>query len=151
MQLFFMFLPIVASLIILIYALKKGFDRTAFYISAAVAMVIAMFMMKHNATWYGLLLALTVPLAVSYLIICLFLSWQEDRRRKSKENRVEILGENLGTADCTGKRFSFCFFARRFLDAACLEAYNLDSAIRQLDSRFDNSTIKKQEDHQKWQ
>ena len=41
MQLFFMFLPIVASLIILIYALKKGFDRTAFYISAAVAMVIA--------------------------------------------------------------------------------------------------------------
>ena len=65
MQLFFMFLPIVASLIILIYALKKGFDRTAFYISAAVAMVIAMFMMKHNATWYGLMLALTVPLAVS--------------------------------------------------------------------------------------
>ena len=45
MQLFFMFLPTVASLIILIYALKKGFDRTAFYISAAVAMVIAMFMM----------------------------------------------------------------------------------------------------------
>ena len=41
MQLFFMFLPIVASLIILIYALKKGFDRTAFYISAAIAMVIA--------------------------------------------------------------------------------------------------------------
>ena len=112
MQLFFMLLPIVASLIILIYALKKGFDRTAFYISAATAMVIAMFMMKHNATWYGLLLALTVPLAVSYLVICLFLSWQEDRRRKSKENRVEILGENLGTADCTGKRFSFCFFAR---------------------------------------
>ena len=79
MQLFFMLLPIVASLIILIYALK-----TAFYISAATAMVIAMFMMKHNATWYGLLLALTVPLAVSYLVICLFLSWQEDRRRKSK-------------------------------------------------------------------
>lgn len=86
MQLFFMFLPIVASLIILIYALKKGFDRTAFYISAAVAMVIAMFMMKHNATWHGLMLALTVPLAVSYLSICLFLSWQEDRQRKRKQN-----------------------------------------------------------------
>ena len=86
MQLFFMFLPIVASLIILIYALKKGFDRTAFYISAAVAMVIAMFMMKHNATGYGLMLALTVPLAVSYLGICLFLSWQEDRQRKRKQN-----------------------------------------------------------------
>ena len=43
MQLFFMLLPIVASLIILIYALKKGFDRTAFYIAAATAMVIAMF------------------------------------------------------------------------------------------------------------
>ena len=86
MQLFFMFLPIVASLIILIYALKKGFDRTAFYISAAVAMVIAMFMMKHDATWYGLMLALTVPLAVSYLSICLFLSWQEDRQRKRKQN-----------------------------------------------------------------
>ena len=65
MQLFFMFLPIVASLIILIYALKKGFDRTAFYISAAVAMVIAMFMMKHSAPWDGLMVALTVPLAVS--------------------------------------------------------------------------------------
>ena len=69
----------------LIDALKKGFDRTAFYISAAVAIVIAMFMMKHNATWYGLMLALTVPLAVSYLSICLFLSWQEDRQRKRKQ------------------------------------------------------------------
>ena len=79
MQLFFMFLPIVASVVILLYALKKGFD-----ISAAIAMVVAMFMMKHNATWYGLMLALTVPLAVSYLIICLFLSWQEDRAMKRK-------------------------------------------------------------------
>ena len=86
MQLFFMFLPIVASLIILIYALKKGFDRTAFYISAAVVSVIAMFMMKHNATCYGLMLALSVPLSVSYLSICLFLSLQEDRQRKRKQN-----------------------------------------------------------------
>ena len=76
MQLFFMFLPIVASVVILLYALKKGFDKTAFFISAAIAMVVAMFMMKHNATWYGLMLALTVPLAVSYLIIWLFLSCQ---------------------------------------------------------------------------
>ena len=65
MQLFFMFLPIVASVVILLYTLKKGFDKTAFFLSAAIAMVIAMFMMKHNATWYGLMLALTVPLAVS--------------------------------------------------------------------------------------
>ena len=86
MQLFFMFLPIVASVIILLYALSKGFDRTAFYVSAAAAMVIAMFMMKHNATWYGVMLALTVPLATSYLVICLFLSWHEDRQRKGKNN-----------------------------------------------------------------
>ena len=84
MQLFFMFLPIVASVVIVLYALKKGFDKTAYFISAAIAMVVAMFMMKHNATWYGLMLALTVPLAVSYLIICLFLSWQEDRAMKRK-------------------------------------------------------------------
>ncbi len=84
MQLFFMLLPIAASIIILLYALKKGFDKTAFFLSAAIAMVIAMFMMKHNATWYGILLALTVPLAVSYLIICLFLSLQEDRAMKRK-------------------------------------------------------------------
>ena len=84
MQLFFMLLPIVASLLILLYALKKGFDKTAFFLSAAIAMVIAMFMMEQNATWYGILLALTVPLAVSYLIICLFLSLREDRAMKRK-------------------------------------------------------------------
>ena len=84
MQLFFMFLPIVASVVILLYTLKKGFDKKAFFLSAAIAMVIAMFMMKHNATWYGLMLALTVPLAVSYLVICLFLSLQEDRAMKRK-------------------------------------------------------------------
>ena len=46
MQIFFMFLPIIGSLIIFLYALKKGFDKTAFFISASIAMVVAMFMMK---------------------------------------------------------------------------------------------------------
>ena len=82
MQIFFMFLPIIGSLIIFLYAIKKGFDKTAFFISASIAMVVAMFMMKNDATWYGIMLALTVPLAVSYLVICLILSIKEDRTMK---------------------------------------------------------------------
>ena len=86
MGLIFMFAPIVISIGVLIFAMKKGFNKTALYLSAAVAMVAAMFIMKYNGTWYGFFCALTIPFAATYVLICLFLSIQEDRERK-KEGR----------------------------------------------------------------
>ncbi len=82
MGLVFMFAPIVVSVGVLIYALKKGFHKNALYLSAAVSMVAAMFIMKYSGTWYGFFCALTVPMAVTYVLICFFLSLKEDRERK---------------------------------------------------------------------
>lgn len=88
MQIFFMLLPIIGSVIILLFALIKGFDKTALALSASIAMVIAMFMLKNDASWYGIMMALTVPLAFSYLVICLFLSLREDREMKAKAEEI---------------------------------------------------------------
>ena len=77
--------PVIVSVGVLIYALRKGFNKTALIISAAVAMVSEMFIMKYNDSWYAFLFALTVPLAVTYVVICMYLSVKEDRERKDRE------------------------------------------------------------------
>lgn len=80
MVLMIMLSPIIISVIVLIYALVKGFNKTALIISAAVAMVAEMFIMKYcSDSWYAFFFALTVPLAVTYVLICLFLSIREHR------------------------------------------------------------------------
>ena len=77
--------PIIVSVCVLIYALRKGFNTTALIVSASVAMVSEMFIMKYNDSWYAFLFALTVPLAVTYVVICMYLSVKEDRSRKDGE------------------------------------------------------------------
>lgn len=84
-MLLIMLAPIIVSVGVLIYALRKGFNKTALIVSAAVAMVSEMFIMKYNDSWYAFLFALTVPLAVSYVVICMYLSVREDRGMKDKE------------------------------------------------------------------
>ncbi len=71
--------PIIASVAVLVYALRHGFNKTALYASAGLAMVITMFAMKYSGTWYSFLMGLTVPFAVAYVLICLYLSVKEDR------------------------------------------------------------------------
>lgn len=71
-------LPPAAAVIILIVAIKKGFNKQAFFVSAGVTMLINMFTM-HDATWYGFLCTLTIPLAGIYVMICLGLSIKERR------------------------------------------------------------------------
>lgn len=95
MQLFFMLLPIIAAVIILVFALIRGFDKTALALSLSIAMVIAMFIMKYNGTWYSIIFALTVPLAVSYLIICMFLSMREDKAIAKAEQDVREQTERI--------------------------------------------------------
>lgn len=73
-----MFLPPVAAIIILIVAIKKGFNKEAFFVSAGITMVINMFAL-NKLTIYGLLCTLTIPLSAIYVIICLFLSLREHR------------------------------------------------------------------------
>lgn len=73
-----MLLPPAAAVIILIVAIKKGFNKQAFFVSAGVTMLINMFTM-HDATWYGFLCTLTIPLAGIYVMICLGLSIKERR------------------------------------------------------------------------
>lgn len=85
MMLIVMLAPIIVSVAVLIYALVKGFNKTALIISAAVAMVAEMLIMKHNDSWFAFFFALTVPLAVSYVVICLYLSVKEDRERSREE------------------------------------------------------------------
>lgn len=71
-------LPPVVSIIVLIIAIKKGFNKSALYISIGITMLINMFAM-HHLTLYGFLCTLTIPLTVIYLIICFFLSISERR------------------------------------------------------------------------
>lgn len=71
--------PIIISVIVLIYALRRSFNKRALVVSAAITMVVEMLMMKNNDTWYVFLFSLTVPLAVSYVAICLVLSIMERR------------------------------------------------------------------------
>ena len=71
--------PIIISVIVLIFALRKSFNKKALAVSAAITMVVEMLMMKSNDTWYVFLFSLTVPLAVSYVAICLVLSIRERR------------------------------------------------------------------------
>lgn len=74
--------PPLAAIIVLIVAIKNGFNKQAFFVSAGITMLINMFTM-HNATWYGFLCTLTIPLAGIYVLICLALSIKE--RRGGKE------------------------------------------------------------------
>ncbi|MCI8609419.1 MAG: hypothetical protein HFE73_07225 [Firmicutes bacterium] len=79
-MLWIMLSPIIVSVIVLIYALVKGFNKTALVIAASVAMVAEMFIMKYYSnSWYAFLFALTVPLAVTYVLLCLFLSIREHK------------------------------------------------------------------------
>ena len=73
--------PIIISVIVLIYALRRSFNKRALIVSAAITMVVEMMMMKNNDTWYVFLFSLTVPLAVSYVAICLVLSIMERREK----------------------------------------------------------------------
>ncbi len=79
-MLLLMLSPIIISVVVLIYALMKGFNKTALIISASVAMVAEMFIMKYYSnSWYAFVFALTVPLAATYVVICLILSIRESR------------------------------------------------------------------------
>ncbi|MGN0712350.1 MAG: hypothetical protein ACI4LJ_01115 [Anaerovoracaceae bacterium] len=84
-MLLIMLAPIIVSVGVLIYALRRGFNKTALIVSASVAMVSEMFIMKYNDSWYTFLFALTVPLAVSYVVICMYLSVKEDRGMKDRK------------------------------------------------------------------
>lgn len=72
------FLPPVVAVAVLLVAIKNGFNKQAFMVSAGITMVINMFAM-HKLTWYGLLCTLTIPLAAIYVLICLWLSVKERR------------------------------------------------------------------------
>ena len=74
-------IPPAVAIAVLVIAIKKGFNKQAFMVSAGITMVINMFTI-HNATWYGLMCTLTVPLAGIYVLICLFLSVMERRGDK---------------------------------------------------------------------
>lgn len=76
------FLPPVVAVIVLIIAVKNGFNKQAFMVSVGITMVINMFAL-NKLTWYGLLCTLTVPLAAIYVLICLWLSIKE--RRNDRE------------------------------------------------------------------
>ncbi len=74
----FWLLPPIVAITVLVVAIKKGFNKQAFVVSAGVTMLISMFTM-HNATWYGFICTLTIPLAGIYVAICLGLSIKERR------------------------------------------------------------------------
>lgn len=78
MREFFIFLAPVAAVIVLLIALKKGFNRQAFIVSAGITMVINMLLMER-LSMYGFIFFLTVPLAVIYVVICLVLSLVENK------------------------------------------------------------------------
>ncbi len=78
MREFFIFLAPVAAVIVLLIALKKGFNRQAFIVSAGITMVINMLLMER-LSMYGFIFFLTVPLAVIYVVICLVLSLVEKK------------------------------------------------------------------------
>ena len=84
-MLLIMLAPIIVSVGVLIFALRKGFNKTALIISASVAMVAEMMIMKYNNSWYAFLFALTVPLAACYVVICLYLSVMENRMNDKEE------------------------------------------------------------------
>jgi len=72
------FLPPALALIAFIAAIKRGFNKAAFFVSAGITMIINMFAI-HSLTWYGLICTLTIPFAGIYIVICLVLSIQEHR------------------------------------------------------------------------
>lgn len=78
MREFFIFLAPVAAVIVLLIALKKGFNRQAFIVSAGITMVINMLLMER-LSMYGFIFFLTVPLAVIYVVICLVLCLVEKK------------------------------------------------------------------------
>lgn len=82
MQYLLLFLPPAAAVAVLVIALRKGFNKQAFFVSAGITMVINMFAV-HRLTIYGLICTLTLPLAGIYVAICLVLSVLE--RRSGKE------------------------------------------------------------------
>lgn len=72
------FLPPLVAVIVLLVAMKNGFNKQAFMVSAGITMVINMFGL-YKLTWYGLICTVTVPLAAVYVLICLWLSIKERR------------------------------------------------------------------------
>lgn len=76
------FLPPAVAVIVLLIAIKNGFNKQAFMVAAGITMVINMFAIQR-LTLYGLLCTLTVPLAAIYVLICLWLSIRE--RREDRE------------------------------------------------------------------
>lgn len=73
--------PILVSVGVLIYALIKGFNKTAFIVSAAFTMVVEMLVMKYYNSWYAMIFSLTVPLAACYVCICLFISISQHKQK----------------------------------------------------------------------
>ncbi len=94
-----MLAPIVAAILILIFDLRRGINKRAFYISAIITMAIAMFAMKRVGTWYAFLFSVTVPLALLYTGCCFYMSLragkggeeddtEEERRAPEKAPRL---------------------------------------------------------------
>lgn len=73
-----LFLPPVVAVAVLLVAIKNGFNKQAFMVSAGITMVINMFALSR-LTLYGLLCTLTIPLAAIYVLLCLWLSIRERR------------------------------------------------------------------------
>ena len=75
--------PIVISVIALIICLIRGFNKVAFFTSAAVAMLVEMFVMKYvSNSWYMFLFSLFVPMAVLYTCFSLYVSLKDDKTGK---------------------------------------------------------------------
>ena len=82
--------PIVLSVVTLIFCLIKGFNKVAFFTSAAVSMVIEMFVVKYvSNSWYMFLFSLFVPMAVLYTGFSLYMSLKEGKTsgKKTKGGR----------------------------------------------------------------
>lgn len=72
-------IPPAAAIIVLVIAIKSGFNKQVFMVSAGITMVINMFTI-HTATWYSLICTLTIPLAAIYVVLALILSLIERRK-----------------------------------------------------------------------
>ena len=78
--------PIVLSVVALIFCLIKGFNKVAFFTSAAVSMVIEMFVVKYvSNSWYMFLFSLFVL----YTGFSLYMSLKEGKTsgKKTKGGR----------------------------------------------------------------
>ena len=84
--------PIVLSVVALIFCLIKGFNKVAFFTSAAVPMVIEMFVVKYvSNSWYMFLFSLFVPMAVLYTGFSLYMSLKEGKTSPPKRVTEDLL------------------------------------------------------------